>query len=56
MITPRMSSDACLDPSEYEELLRVHGFSVLSYCPADPDCGAHTVWLTPLTGSDVSDS
>ena len=36
---------ASLDPTEYERLLFENGFAVLSYCPDDPECGEHTVWL-----------
>jgi trans-aconitate methyltransferase len=35
-----------LDPTEYEQLLSTHGFSVLAYVADDPACWAHTVWLT----------
>jgi SAM-dependent methyltransferase len=35
-----------LAPSEYEELLSTNEFSVLAYVADDPECWAHTVWLT----------
>ncbi len=37
---------ASLDPTEYEALLKAHGFGVIAYVPDDPLCGGHTVWLT----------
>lgn len=36
---------ASLDRSEYENLLKQAGFTVLSHKVEDPDCGMHTVWL-----------
>lgn len=39
-----------LDPAEYERLLSANGFSVRSYLANDPECGAHTVWLTQYRG------
>lgn len=36
---------ASLDAGEYEQLLTLHGFSVLLHRVEDPDCGKHTVWL-----------
>jgi SAM-dependent methyltransferase len=35
-----------LAPAEYEQLLAANGFAVLAYVPDDPECWAHTVWLT----------
>jgi hypothetical protein len=32
-----------LDPSEYQRLLRMNGFSVLAHLADDPECGEHTV-------------
>jgi len=37
---------ASLGPAEYRRLLGRHGFSVISYVEEDPDCGAHTIWLS----------
>jgi hypothetical protein len=36
---------ASLDPSEYRELLREHGFDVVAHVAEDETCGGHTVWL-----------
>lgn len=36
---------ASLDPTEYERLLNVHGFSVIAHQIEHPSCGGHTVWL-----------
>lgn len=36
---------ASLEPEEYRDLLRRHGFSVVSHAAEDPSCGGHTVWL-----------
>jgi SAM-dependent methyltransferase len=36
---------ASLDAEEYRELLRTHGFNVVSHVVEDPECGEHTVWL-----------
>ncbi|MFE0028273.1 class I SAM-dependent DNA methyltransferase [Amycolatopsis sp. NPDC059021] len=36
---------ASLDPGEYRRLLARAGFDVVAHVAADPDCGAHTVWL-----------
>ncbi|MGE0040397.1 MAG: class I SAM-dependent methyltransferase [Vicinamibacterales bacterium] len=36
---------ASLDPAEYEALLAANGFAVEAFCPDDPGCGGHTVWL-----------
>ncbi len=36
---------ASLDPEEYRELLRRHGFAVVRHVSEDPACGGHTVWL-----------
>ena len=35
-----------LDPTEYRQLLSTNGFSTLAYVAVDPECWAHTVWLT----------
>ena len=35
-----------LDPTEYRQLLSTNGFSTLAYVADDPECWAHTVWLT----------
>ena len=35
-----------LDPAEYEELLRRHGFTVQAFEPNDVECGGHSVWLS----------
>lgn len=42
---------ASLDPLEYEDLLRAHGFETLDYRPNDPDCDYHTTWLARYRGS-----
>ncbi len=36
---------ASLEPEDYEALLQGAGFETILYCPDDPDCGGHTVWL-----------
>jgi SAM-dependent methyltransferase len=36
---------ASLDPGEYEQLLKAHGFEVVTRIANDPTCGGHTVWL-----------
>ena len=41
-----------LDPAEYESLLAMNGFAVVSYLASDPNCGDHTVWLAQYCGSE----
>lgn len=41
---------ASLEPSEYERLLTVNGFSVRAHQAEDPDCWSHTVWLATHDG------
>ncbi len=41
---------ASLAPDEYRSLLARSGFEVLRYCPQDPECGHHTVWLARGSG------
>lgn len=36
---------ASLDPEEYRQLLKSHGFDYVSHAIEDPDCAGHSVWL-----------
>jgi SAM-dependent methyltransferase len=47
---------ASLDPKEYESLLTMSGFRVLTYLADDPECGEHTVWLAQYQGEPVTDA
>jgi SAM-dependent methyltransferase len=44
---------ASLDPEEYRELLRAHGFCVVSHVVEDPKCGEHTVWLAQAVDGGI---
>jgi hypothetical protein len=41
---------ASLSAAEYQALLAVEGFKVVSHVVEDPACGMHTIWLAQLTG------
>ncbi len=45
---------ASLDPAEYEQLLRRHGYTRRAYCADDPECGHHTVWLAVRDEDDAT--
>ncbi len=36
---------ASLDPEEYRAILDDYGFDLVDYCPNDPDCRGHTIWM-----------
>jgi len=38
-----------LSPDEYEGLLNAYGFKVKHFCPEDPECAGHTIWLAQFT-------
>jgi cyclopropane fatty-acyl-phospholipid synthase-like methyltransferase len=42
---------ASLAPSEYRQLLSLHGFDVAATVSEDPHCGGRTVWLARLTSA-----
>jgi len=41
---------ASLSPAEYQELLTLHGFTMVAHQSEDPFCGGHTVWLAVSMG------